>query len=49
MFRDSVYIVDEDVGSARPVLVINNSLSMEVNVTVFTTDGTATGGSTIGE
>ena len=44
-----MYIVDEDVGLARPVLVISNSLSMEINVTVFNTDGTATGGSTIGE
>ena len=44
-----MYSFGEDVGSARPALVISNRLSMDFNVTVFNTDGTATGGSTIGE
>ena len=49
MFSETTYSVDEGTGSAQPVLVISNPLSMEFNVTVFSTDGTATGGSTIGE
>ena len=49
VFSDSMYTVRECAGSAQPVLVISNPLSMDFNVTVFTTDGTATGGSTIGE
>ena len=44
-----MYSVNEDVGRAQPVLVISNTLSMDFNITVFTMDGTATGGSTIGE
>ena len=44
-----MYSVDEDVGRAQPVLVISNPSSMEFNVTVLNTDGTATGRSTIGE
>ena len=49
MFSETTYSVVEGVGSARPVLVISNPLLMEFNVTVFTTDETAIGGSTIGE
>ena len=44
-----MYSAGEYVGPARPVLVISNRLSMEFNVTVFNTDGTATGESTISE
>ena len=49
MFNQSIYIVDEDAGPAQPVLVLSNPSSMDFNVTVFNTDGSATGGSTIGE
>ena len=49
MFNETAYSVDEDAGPAQPVLVLNNPSSMAFNVTVFTTDGSATGGSTIGE
>ena len=41
--------VHEDAGSAQPVLVLSNPSSMDFNVTVFTTDGTATGRLTNGE
>ena len=44
-----MYSVGEGAGSTQPVLSISNPLSMVFNVIVFTTDGTATGGSTIGE
>ncbi len=44
-----MYSVDEDAGPAKPVLVLSNPSSMEFNVTVTNTDGSATGGSTIGE
>ena len=49
MFSDSMYSVRECAGPAQPVLVISNPLSMEFNVTVYSDDGTATDGSTIGE
>ena len=49
MFSETTYSVDEGVGSAQLVLVISNPSSMDFNVTVNNTDGTATGGSTIGE
>ena len=49
MFDQSIYSVDEDDGPAQPVLVLSNPSSMEFNVTVFNTDESATGGSTIGE
>ncbi len=48
-FERSTYSVDEDAGSAQPVLVLSNPSSLEFNVTVTNTDGSATGGSTIGE
>ena len=49
MFNQSTYSVNEDAGPAQPVLVLSNPSSMDFNVTVINTDGTATGGSTIGE
>ena len=49
MFSQSVYSVIENNGPAQPELVLSGSSSMAFNVTVFTTDGSATGGSTIGE
>ena len=48
-FVRSTYSVDEDAGPAQLVLVLSNPTSLEFNVTVFNTDGSATGGSTIGE
>ena len=44
-----MYSVKENAGPAQPVLVLSNPSSREFNVTVFDTDGSATGGSTIGE
>ena len=49
MFGHSSYGVGEDNGPVHPVLVLNNSSSMEFTVQVTNTDGSATGGSTIGE
>ena len=49
MFSQSTYNVDEDDGPARPVLELSNPSSMEFTVQVTNTDGSATGGSTIGE
>ena len=49
MFEQSTYNVNENAGPARPVLVLSGQSSMAFNVTVFTTDGSATGGSTISE
>ena len=49
MFNQSMYSVIENAGPAQPVLVLSGQSSMDVEVTVFNTDGTATGGSTIGE
>ena len=49
MFEQSAYSVDENGGPARPALVLSNPSSMEFNVTVTSTDRSATGGSTIGE
>ena len=49
MFEQSTYSVDEGDDPAQPVLVLSNPSSMEFNVIVTNTDGSATGGSTIGE
>ena len=49
MFSETMYDVNENSGPARPVLELSNPSSMQFNVTVFNTDGSATGGSTIGE
>ncbi len=43
MFEHSIYKVDEDAGPAQPVLVLNCQSSMECNVTVFNTNGSASG------
>ena len=48
MFRHSMYSVDEGAGPAQPVLVLSTPSSMEFIVTVFNTDGSATGGSATG-
>ena len=49
MFEQPTYSVNEDDGPAQPVLVLSNPSSMEFSITVFNIDGSATGGSTIGE
>ena len=49
MFNETTYSVDEDDGPAQLVLVLNDPSSIEFNVTVFNTDVSTTGGSTIGE
>ena len=38
MFNQSEYIVNEDAGSAQPVLVISNPLSTNITVQVTSTD-----------
>jgi len=42
-FDQSTYSVDEDDGPAQPVLVLSNSLSTDITISVFSTDGSATG------
>ena len=42
-FEQSAYDVDEDDGSAQPVLVLSNSLSTNFIVQVNVTNGSATG------
>ena len=49
MFEQSTYSVDENDGPAQPVLVLSKPSSITFNVIVTNTDGSATGGSTIGE
>ena len=49
MFNQSMYSVDEDAGPAQPVLVLSNPSSTTFTVQVTNMDGSATGGSTIGE
>ena len=43
MFNSTTYSVNENAGPAQPVLVLSNPSSMAFSVTVFTTDGSATG------
>ena len=43
MFNQSIYGVDENAGPARPVIVLSGPSSMDFNVTVNNTDGSATG------
>ena len=43
MFEQPTYNVTENAGPARPVLVLSNPSSMEFNVIVFNTDGSAMG------
>ena len=47
-FNESMYSIVENDGPVQPLLVLGNSSSMDFNVTMFNTDGSATGGSTIG-
>ena len=43
MFSERTYSVDEDDGPAQPVLVLSNPSATPFNVTVTSTDGSATG------
>ena len=43
MFNQTMYSVIENAGPAQPVLVLSNPSSIEFNVTVTSTDGSATG------
>ena len=43
MFNQSEYIVNEDAGSAQPVLVISNPLSTDITVQVTSTDALGIG------
>ena len=43
MFSNTTYSVDENAGPAQPVLVLSNPLSMDIEVTVNSNDGSATG------
>ena len=43
MFNQSEYIVNEDAGSAQPVLVISNPLSTDITVQVTSSDVLAIG------
>ena len=42
-FEQSAYSVNEDTGSAQPVLVISNASEVDITVQVTNTDGSATG------
>ena len=42
-FNQSTYNVDEDDGPAQPVLVLSNPSSTDITISVFSTDGSATG------
>ena len=43
MFSNTTYSVDENDGPAQPVLVLSNPSSMDIEVTVNSNDGSATG------
>ena len=43
MFNQSMYSVNENAGPAQPVLVLSGPSSMDFNVTVNSSDGSATG------
>ena len=43
MFNQTSYSVIESAGPAQPVLVLSNPSSIAFNVTVTSTDGSATG------
>ena len=43
MFSETTYSVNENAGSAQPVLVLSNPSTSDVTVEVTTTDGSATG------
>ena len=42
-FNQSTYNVGEDDGPAQPVLVLSNPSSTDITISVFSTDGSATG------
>jgi len=42
-FSQSAYNVDEGDGPAQPVLILSNPSSTDITVSVFSTDGSATG------
>ena len=46
-FNQSKYNVDEDDGPAQPVLVLSNPSSTDITISVFSTDGSATGKDTL--
>ena len=41
--NQSTYNVDEHDGPAQPVLVLSNPSSTDITISVFSTDGSATG------
>ena len=43
MFNQTLYSVIESAGPTQPVLVLSNPSSIAFNVTVTSTDGSATG------
>ena len=46
-FNQSTHNVDEDDGPAQPVLVLSNPSSTDITISVFSTDGSATGKDTL--
>jgi len=46
-FNQSTYNVDEDDGPLQPVLVLSNPSSTDITISVFSTDGSATGKNTL--
>ena len=46
-FNQSTYNVDEDDGPAQPVLVLSNPSSTDITISLFSTDGSATGKDTL--
>ena len=46
-FNQSTYNVDEDDGPAQLVLVLSNPSSTDITISVFSTDGSATGKDTL--
>ena len=46
-FNQSTYHGDEDDGPAQPVLVLSNPSSTDITISVFSTDGSATGKDTL--
>ena len=43
MFNQAVYVIDENNGPVKPVLVLSNSLSADLTVQVSTSSQTASG------
>ena len=43
MFNETTYDVIENARPAKPVLVLNNPLSADIDVVVYDTEGSATG------